>query len=301
LFHNKLPKSGSTTMKYIIQTLQKRNNFQMDYISPCLNKNDCLNNPDDGISGEKLLGEHVKEELGSAVEGGQKYVLLKHQYWTNFTKLGIEQPTYINVVRDPITRFSSMYYFNRYGFSSMGSADRLGATRHSWKGDQSDYEQTLDDCVQNNKLECTEPQQVLVRYFCGTNGDQCSMKAAGAQMTKWGKGTDWDKVAAATQVAKRHILTNYYAIGLMEDFGSTLKLFEKVLPEFFEGAEEAYASQFVQTKKASSSTAKSYGFSNATRTWLEQGPLRYEVDLYQLVKSLFKRRLEHVGLTSPLF
>ena len=44
----------------------------------------------------------------------QKYILLKHQYYLNFTDFGMEQPTMINVVRDPVTRFSSMYYFNRY-------------------------------------------------------------------------------------------------------------------------------------------------------------------------------------------
>ena len=62
-----------------------------------------------------------------------KFILLKHQYWFNFTRFGQEQPTYINVVRDPVTRFASMYYFQRYGFANMGSADRQGVQRHTWK------------------------------------------------------------------------------------------------------------------------------------------------------------------------
>ena len=35
VFHNKLPKSGSTTMKYIADYLQDKNNFKMDYAPPC--------------------------------------------------------------------------------------------------------------------------------------------------------------------------------------------------------------------------------------------------------------------------
>ena len=121
IFHNKLPKSGSTTMKYIISTLQKANDFHMDYQSPCINKATCATDPADGIGAESTLANHVKAERE---QHPGKFILLKHQYWLNFTEFEMEQPTYINVVRDPVTRFASMYYFNRYGFKSMGSAAR---------------------------------------------------------------------------------------------------------------------------------------------------------------------------------
>jgi len=83
----------------------------------------------------------------------------------------------------------------------------------------------------------------------------------------------------------------------MEQFEETLALFEKVLPQFFSGAQAAYNSQFVRTKRESSKTAHTDGFSNATRTWLENGPLRYEMDLYNLIKSIFITRLNYFGIT----
>jgi len=60
-----------------------------------------------------------------------------------------------------------MYYFHRYGFAEMGTDDRLGAVRHSWKGSTEEMEQTLDQCVNTKSQECTDAMQVMVVYFCG--------------------------------------------------------------------------------------------------------------------------------------
>ena len=38
LFHNKLPKSGSTTMKWLLVELQARNNFKLDHQRYCIHK-----------------------------------------------------------------------------------------------------------------------------------------------------------------------------------------------------------------------------------------------------------------------
>jgi len=290
IFHNKLPKSGSTTMKYIISTLQKANDFHMDYQSPCINKATCATDPADGIGAESTLANHVKVERE---QHPGKFILLKHQYWLNFTEHDMEQPTYINVVRDPVTRFASMYYFNRYGFKSMGSAARQGAVRHSWKGTEEDIVRTLDMCMEQQGEECSEPLQVLVRYFCGT-AKECNMKSA--KMGKFGALNNWDKVAKAAELAKKKIITQYYSIGLMEKFDETLSLFEKMLPGFFKGAPAAYRSQFVQNQRESSKTAHTDGYSNSTRSWLEEGPLRYEMDLYKLISAIFYERLNYYGI-----
>ena len=58
-----------------------------------------------------------------------------------------------------------MYYFNRYGFASMGSKERQGIQRHVWKGNEDDLEQTLDECIDNRSDECIEPLQVLFIDF----------------------------------------------------------------------------------------------------------------------------------------
>jgi dermatan/chondrotin sulfate uronyl 2-O-sulfotransferase UST len=84
--------------------------------------------------------------------------------------------------------------------------------RHSWKGTEEDIKRTLDMCMEQQGEECTEPLQVLVRYFCGT-AQECNMKSA--KMGKFGALNSWDKVAKAAELAKKKIITQYYSIGLM--------------------------------------------------------------------------------------
>ena len=44
LFHNKLPKSGSTTMKWLLVELQKKNNFKLDHQKFCIKKGNAIEN-----------------------------------------------------------------------------------------------------------------------------------------------------------------------------------------------------------------------------------------------------------------
>jgi len=290
VFHNKLPKSGSTTMKYIAKLLSKQNDFTMDYRAPCIFMDGCAHNPDDGVGGEKNLVAAVAQ---AREEAGGKYFLMKHQYMVNFTKFDYDQPTMINIVRDPVTRFASKYYFQRYGFMDMGSDARKGESRHVWMGTADEVDQTLDECVERRSDECIEQVQVMVRYFCGT-APECSMKSE--TMGKFGLKNDWNAVARAAEIARYNIINNYHAIGLLENFDKTLELFEKMMPTFFKGAKDAYYSDYVQTKKSKSKTSVKKGYSNSTREFLLDGPLRYEWDLYQLIKSIFNKRLSVYGL-----
>merc|ERR1711972_1061141 len=68
----------------------------------------------DGPDGEEKIAEYVPEKI-KELDGG-KYLLLKHHHWFNFTDHGVEMPTYINIARDPVTRFASWYYFERFGW-----------------------------------------------------------------------------------------------------------------------------------------------------------------------------------------
>jgi len=68
-----------------------------------------------GSDGEQSMVEYVPAKRAEL--GDDKYLLLKHHHWFNFTKFGMEQPTYINVARDPVTRYASWYYFERYGWA----------------------------------------------------------------------------------------------------------------------------------------------------------------------------------------
>ena len=38
IFHNKIPKSGSTTLANIVHTLEERNRFKLRHFHPCVNE-----------------------------------------------------------------------------------------------------------------------------------------------------------------------------------------------------------------------------------------------------------------------
>ena len=121
VFHNKIPKAGSTTMKWLLVALSKRNGFTLDHARWCLNEGQCNEHDPvtgqhlDGPDGEQAMVDYVPKKLEEAGDGN--LLLLKHHHYFNFTQFGMEEPTYINVARDPVTRYASWYYFERYGWA----------------------------------------------------------------------------------------------------------------------------------------------------------------------------------------
>lgn len=292
VFHNKIPKAGSTTMKWLLVGLAKRNNFELDHQRWCIDTANCVGRDPvthiqyDGPDGEKAIADYVPKKLAENESG--KYLLLKHHHWFNFSDHGVEMPTYINIARDPVTRFASWYYFERFGWERQeGQRDKF-TIKHG--DDQDDKDRTLDDCVLGGYNECLEPVQVLVKYFCGTV-QECSM------MGKTG-GHDWRQVAIATERAKRIIARHFHVVGVLENFEQTLALFEKMLPGYFSGAKDVYNTP-VMAKQRESSKSHHQTTLNETRYALEHGVLRYEVDIYNLVKTLFYEKLQFYNIPLP--
>jgi len=276
-------------MKHILTILAKKNDFTLDHQRLCIDVETCEGNDDDGANGIKMIQKYIND---TRTEDDGKYLLLKHHHWLNMTQIGLEDATYINVVRDPVARFSSRYYFNRFGWGLSS-----GARRQTWKN-EADINQTLDECVGKGSEceEVTDALQVMVQYFCGTD-NECGTKENGEkEIPGEVKHTDWIKTAKATERAKVNIIKNYYMIGVLEHFDETLDLFDKMLPEFFGGAKIASRDPIVGAKRESSKTSANAGYSDTTRELLEQGVLRYEMDLYNLCKAIFFKRLDFYGI-----
>ena len=53
--------------------------------------------------------------INSVKEQPLPSVYIRHQYFIDFNEFGEESPIYMNVIRDPIARFSSFYHFIRFG------------------------------------------------------------------------------------------------------------------------------------------------------------------------------------------
>jgi len=284
LFHNKLPKSGSSTMKHILQVLSKKNRFALDHVR--IKKLD--------YDEDRRLLAHIEKFRN--FHPGLPMVLLKHHTFVNFTQFGWSQPTYINVIRHPVSQFASFYYFQRFGWGLQQGK------RKAFSGSQADRQRTMDECVAQRHPECQDALGVLNKYLCGGE-EVCKegryhVKVKGDDgRFRWERRTDWDKLARATELSKINIVRHYHAIGILEHFDSSLKLFERTLPTFFQGATEAYhgeyVQKFVQLTKTKNSKSR---YSNETLEAMA-AILRYDMDIYNLAQAVLFQKLKYFSIS----
>lgn len=121
-----------------------------------------------------------------------------------------QKPLYVNLIRRPLDRLVSYYYFLRYGDDY-----RPHLSRHR-KGENT----TFDECVKQRKADCDEKNMWLqVPFFCGQYAE-CFVP-----------GSQW-----ALDQAKRNLVSEYFLVGLTEELESFVEMLEISLPRFFEGA-----------------------------------------------------------------
>ena len=123
----------------------------------------------------------------------QNVLFTRHQYFINFDQLGWTEPVYMNLIRDPIDRFMSFYYFSRFGNKR---AQDAGRTKQQVPTDL--VNESIDDCITRRRRECTEPIWHTVPYICG-NDRHCAKRHE-----------------SAVQQAKQNIDSKYIIVGILE-------------------------------------------------------------------------------------
>ena len=117
----------------------------------------------------------MKAEFKKPENRDRKYFLLKHHYWMNFEEFNVTQPTFINVIREPTSWFTSRYYFQRYGWNRNVDSRRNGffkelkssksnhkiLNRFSSYLSKEDQNRSIDECILEGYDECTSVRQVL--------------------------------------------------------------------------------------------------------------------------------------------
>lgn len=214
IFHNKLPKSGSSTMNQLLNQLKKKNPFSYVKLWPS-------DIPGDGFEKEGPFINHFKGVLTNVTL--KPLVLLKHHFPFNFEPHGIRNPTYINVIRDPATWFQSHYYFERFGWQ------RAGGSRGGKDMNDEELNMTIDQCVQTQHKTCMYPVWKYVEFFCG-NDPRCR-----------DRGRTEEAKRVAVEMAKKRVVDEFYVIGVLEQFEDTLALFDKMLPSIYADAPAVYA------------------------------------------------------------
>ena len=265
VFHNKLPKCGTTTMHNIITILADWNNYTHLKVESARVQ----------FSNERALVDIVKQAVDQAK--GAPLLMMKHHFYFDFRPYGLEQPTYINVLRNPITWFESRYYFTQNGWKR-----NPGERKHDPMGDVGDM--TVDECVIHKKEICVDVSWKYTRFFCGNNV-VC-------------KGKSLDERRRALMLSKKRLIEDFYIVGILEQFNDTLRVFEKIMPDWFNFDFEALGTDFTQEAIKRTKTENKIPMSQNARDYFANGPLKYDMDLYYFGRALFNRQMAALGLQS---
>ncbi|XP_012284255.1 heparan sulfate 2-O-sulfotransferase pipe isoform X2 [Orussus abietinus] len=277
LFFNRVPKVGSQTFMELLRRLSMRNGFSF--------------NRDRVQRVETIRLAPIEQlQLATMVSSyAEPSVYVKHVCFTNFTEFHLPEPIYVNLVRDPIERVISWYYYVRapwYYVERKQIFPDLPLPDPSW------LKKDFETCVLSGDRECRylegeihegigdHRRQTL--FFCG-HGEKC---------------TPFNTLGALER-AKLAVEKHYAVVGVLEDVNSTLTVLENYVPRFFEGATEVYYDQENSFTKINRNFFKP-PVSEEVKDLVRRNFTR-EVEFYQFCKQRLHKQLRALKLANPPF
>eukprot|EP00118_Oscarella_pearsei_P017040 m.167613 g.167613 ORF g.167613 m.167613 type:complete len:202 (+) comp38936_c2_seq15:232-837(+) len=147
VMYNRVPKTGSTTFMGLVYALCEKNGFHSIHLNVTGNAQ-VMSVADQYHFTHNITG--WTEKIPGFYHGHVAYI--------DFPRFGVPQPIYLQIVRDPLERLVSYYYFLRYG------DDFRPYLKRSKMGDKT----TFDQCVKAKKSDCApEKLWLQIPFFCG--------------------------------------------------------------------------------------------------------------------------------------
>ncbi|XP_020815970.1 heparan sulfate 2-O-sulfotransferase pipe-like, partial [Drosophila serrata] len=230
IFFNRNAKVGSEALMQLTQTMAPNNNLTV-VTKGILQSNSRTRSPPERMVQALWINE---------LEAGTIYI--EHCNWLDFHRYQLPRPIYINLVRDPVERMISWYYYVRSGYRSAIHHRRFpNATIKS----ETWFKKSYNDCVRSGDPECqyipgsvkeTEgnyKRQSL--FFCGHSRECLPFDSQ-----------------HAIQLAKLNVERDYAVVGTWEETNITLTVLEAYIPRFFKGVRDIFESRSRLTSNSKS-------------------------------------------------
>ena len=254
LVYNRLEKTASSTLYSIINALAGANNF----------------------SHVRLPGNSfhdagaARAALQAALESGRLTLLSEHFAFPEAPEDG--RVAYMQLLRQPVERCISWYYWSRYSWENPWTAGNLAAYGNG----------TLDECLAQpgwaqGCLNCPPLHQV--QSFCGADGGPCFQGSSLSPEQVLGR-------------AWANLQQHYPVVGLTEQLEGSLSLLEAAFPDFFAGATRLYRQPGFSRARVLQGRAAQYVLPSAASRALLQGHLEGEGQLYERVRARWGEQVE---------
>ncbi|XP_017137593.1 heparan sulfate 2-O-sulfotransferase pipe-like isoform X4 [Drosophila miranda] len=262
IFFNRVTKTGSEKMMELLKILGKRNGFEA--------RRDV-----EGFYEVVLMDPtYAKNFLHSDVlnsTGANTYT--KHVAFIDFDLLNEPWPIYINLVRDPIERLVSWFYYARAPWYLAERRETFGekAVLPSVAWVRKDF----NECIEEHDPECVYEQMEMGNlgdhrrqslFFCGHTTSVCMPFNSHEAM----------------QRAKRNVEEHYAVVGTWEDTNTTLTVLEGYIPKYFAGAKDEYYALRSRLGNVNRNNFRPT-LSEKTRALLSRNLTR-EIELYQFIR-----------------
>uniref|UniRef100_A0A1Y1M8Q4 Heparan sulfate 2-O-sulfotransferase pipe n=1 Tax=Photinus pyralis TaxID=7054 RepID=A0A1Y1M8Q4_PHOPY len=275
IFFNRVPKVGSQTFMELLRRLSIRNEFGFHQ---------------DRVQRVETIRLPPEDQLRLAalVSGYESpSVYIKHVCFTNFSEFGLPEPIYVNLVRDPVERVISWYYYIRAPWYYV---ERKLAFPDIPLPDPKWLKKDFETCVLSNDRECKylkgETREGIgdhrrqSMFFCGHSEECTPFNTEGA-----------------LQRAKMAVEKHYAVVGVLEDLNTTMTVLENYVPKFFKGASEIYWEEISRYNTINRNTFKPQ-VDEKVKDIVRQNFTK-EIEFYEFCKQRLHKQLYALKLQKP--
>lgn len=279
ILYNRIPKTGSTTLANIFNGLTTKNKFWAVNINSSYPSGSFGNAAvwPAGEQREFLMNITTSKTYKKAIYHGH-FGFISPERWQ---VPNANQITYINLIRNPLDRLSSYYYFVRNGDNF-----RKGLKR----GHAADKHRSINECVAETLGDT--PEKKSNRKF----NEDCSVKTVWKQVPMFcGQFTRCNDPASrewAYNQAVQNIYKRYSVVGYTERYFQFIELLEDTFPSFFEKSvefiEDSGGLEELSLRQTNYPEGSDFKPNELTINLLEKTEeFMYEKRFYELVKSEF--------------